>query len=208
LNKALERLLGDTLTPLGKLLTAYARLFRATATMRAVNEPDPPAIFVNWHRDLVLLMIHHGERHRVILMMDTWNMRPIAQWGRDLGLKLIRGATGMRGRDSQKDLAAALDDGESIILAVDGPAGPRFVCRPGCVHLARATGRPIVPVTYKTLRDIRLRQKWDHMRLHLPLEDVEIIYGDPVFVDDDEDTDAALARVTEGLRAIDPFGES
>src|SRR6185369_6935316 len=53
----------------------------------------------------------------------------------------------------------------------DGPRGPCEEAKPGVVHLAKATGAPIFPVSYAASRCIRLGS-WDRMMIPLPFSRV------------------------------------
>jgi lysophospholipid acyltransferase (LPLAT)-like uncharacterized protein len=91
-------------------------------------------------------------------------MDPIVRWAERLGLRVVRG--GGKGQDSRaalKALERVLTDGSggSVVLAVDGPGGPHRRLKRGCVDLARATGAPIVLVSYTLLRGQEDRGRWD-----------------------------------------------
>ena len=47
-----------------------------------------------------------------------------------------------------RSLIRAGEEGGDLCVTPDGPKGPAQVAKPGVVHLAKATGLPIVPVTF------------------------------------------------------------
>src|ERR1700746_37582 len=51
-----------------------------------------PAIYVNWHRYVPFLCIHHGEFRRWLLMSSAPYLEPIARWCGWMGLTVVRGA--------------------------------------------------------------------------------------------------------------------
>src|SRR5690349_17406438 len=96
-------------------------------------------------------------------------------------------------------------DGASVTLAVDGPAGPAFVVKPGCVELALRTGRRIVPVAYRGAGTVSIPGRWDRMLLALPFGRITLAFGDPIDVSTLSHEEAILA-VDAALDALDPDG--
>lgn len=191
--------------PLATTLHAYARLVFATSR---VTQTGPganfagPAIYVNWHRYLPFLMPVHGRAGRALMISPAPHMAPLARWAEREGLGLVSGASGTRGREALEELARRVRAGTSAFLAVDGPAGPAYVVKRGCVDLARASGAPIIPVAYSTRRGFTNVTRWDDSLLVTPYDDIVVTYGEPLRVGDDEPVDAACERVAAALRSV------
>jgi len=192
--------------PLGLALNLVSRgVILSSSILEEHAAPIPePAIFVNWHRHLPFLTVHHGRRGRWMLMSSAPRMAPIARWATQSGLRLVRGASGERGKEALPELAAILQRNKSVVLAVDGPRGPAFVVRPGCVTLARMTGVPIVPVAYEANPPVTVPLRWDAMSVALPLSRIKVRYGAPLTVSESETDAEALQRVSYALDALDP----
>ncbi len=192
--------------PVGCSLTAHARLVRSTSS---VEERGPgaaflgPAIYVNWHRHLPYLVVQHGERGRWMMVSRAPYMEPIARWCRRMGIQLARGASGDAGREALDELREALRRGESVVLAVDGPAGPPFRVKRGCVELARSAGVPIIPVAYRSRHGREVPGRWDRMLLVRPFDRVTVTYGEPLTPGAESDA-AVRDRLAEALDALDP----
>jgi lysophospholipid acyltransferase (LPLAT)-like uncharacterized protein len=101
-------------------------------------------------------------------------MEAIARWAERSGLRLIRGASGENGQAAFRALEQALRDGGSVELAVDGPAGPVHVAKPGCVALAAATGVPLVGVRYEGSMQFVTPGRWDRQLLVLPFSRLRV----------------------------------
>lgn len=187
--------------PIALSWALFAWFITATSRIEASGEIDGPAIFVNWHRYQSFLIAHHGERRRWMLVSPAPPLTPIARFCRLMGLRLVRGASGERGRAALDELKEVLRCGESVALAVDGPHGPRFRAKRGCVDLAKAAGVPIVPIAYRCSRAHEFRWRWDHMLMPLPFGRIEVVCGVPMAPSGSDEE--VLARVETGLNALD-----
>jgi lysophospholipid acyltransferase (LPLAT)-like uncharacterized protein len=188
--------------PLGLTLWAVTRGLLATTHLRV----DPllaraPAVFVHWHAHLPVLLAVFGREGRWAMVSGAPYMAPIARMSQLLGLQLARGASGEGGRGALRLLEAALGRGASVELAVDGPAGPVFLAKPGCVDLALATGAPLVAVAYRASRFVITPGRWDRQVLPWPFSTIEVLAREVPRVDG-EPREALLARVQATLEAL------
>lgn len=186
--------------PAGIFWWLYFGFVRLTSRIESDDrEPADAAIYVNWHHHQAYLVPHHGSRARWMMVSPAPRLAPIAVVCRLVGLKLARGASGQRGRDALVALRAALDRGESIAIAVDGPAGPAYKAKRGCAELAHDAQKPIVPIAFDATRTWSI-PRWDRMVLPLPFGTIRVKHGAPVAPR--EDIDATLAEVERGLNAL------
>ena len=86
-------------------------------------------------------------------------------------------------------------------LAVDGPAGPPFVAKPGCVDLALATGAPIVALGYRCPVAVVTPGRWDDQLMVLPFAEVTVV-ARPVPVREGDTRETLLARVQSALEEL------
>lgn len=100
-------------------------------------------------------------------------MAPIAAWARLLGVRLVRGTSGAGGQEALEELAQKVRDGDSVLLAVDGPRGPAFVAKSGCARLADETGASLWAIGYKASRSAEF-PTWDRQLWPLPFSRVEV----------------------------------
>jgi len=161
-----------------------------------------PAIYVNWHRYLPFLVMHHGGYHRWLMISPAPYMDSIAAYSRLVGLRVVRGASGDQGRAALAALMVRLRAGESVFLAVDGPAGPPFQAKRGCIELARSLGAPIIPVAYTSRRGRHHPKRWDRWLMIRPFDTIVVTYGEPIFISGSESDAEATRRVARGLHAI------
>jgi lysophospholipid acyltransferase (LPLAT)-like uncharacterized protein len=140
-----------------------------------------PRIYINWHTHLPFLIHYIGGQGMYMLISNAPYMNPVVRWCQSSGLKVRRGGSG-QGVDSRSMMKKVLDDGHSVILAVDGPSGPIYKAKRGCVDLARETGYPIVHVHYTCKRGKNDMKRWDRMLHPAMFDDIEVIYSEPLYV--------------------------
>ncbi|TWU56560.1 hypothetical protein Poly51_24760 [Rubripirellula tenax] len=123
-----------------------------------------------------------------------------------LGKTPVRGSSGK----SQKGGATALhalvrhiEKGFPAVIAVDGPRGPRGLARPGAGFLAQKTTAPVLPVIAIPTRRWVLNRTWDRMQIPKPFSTVDIYFGEPIFVGQDDDTEAIATRVGTSLHELE-----
>ena len=196
--------------PVGLLFWAWSLCAMRTARLRVTGPfGEGPAIYVHWHQHLPLLMPLCGSLRRRgagpcwIMMSAAPRMAPIARWAKLVGLRIEHGATGENGRAALDRLADAIRRGESVELAVDGPAGPAFRVKPGCVDLALATGAPLVALAYFSSAAFRTPGRWDAQLMLPPFASVDVV-ACTVPRHDADTRETLLARVQETLEQLRP----
>ncbi len=139
-----------------------------------------------WHEHLPTYMATYlparaGVRY-AWMNHPSWYMRPVhllLAWdGVD---KVALGSSGHGGRAALAQVVEWLREGYRTTMAVDGPAGPPRVLKPGALEMALASGRPIVAVQFAYERAVRSRT-WDRKWFPLPGSRVRIRESEPLFV--------------------------
>ena len=82
----------------------------------------------------------------------------------------------------------ALEHGECCAIMVDGPKGPAKVVKDGAIKIAKKAGVPIVPVFWYSPNLTFLKfPSWDGFRIPFFWTKLINIYGEPIYVDADND---------------------
>jgi lysophospholipid acyltransferase (LPLAT)-like uncharacterized protein len=184
--------------PLASVMFVTAKLVHASSRVSVEGAcPDRPSIFVNFHHHQPMMQVVHGPRGRWMMISRAPRSRSIVRYTEWMGMGVARGASGGGGRAALAELAQALRDGASVSIAVDGPAGPAFKVKRGCVDLAQETGAPIVPVAYDCARGVQT-WNWDHALIPTPFDRVVVRYGTALDVTGLA-LDDALRRVEEAM---------
>lgn len=161
---------------LWRLLAATVRLQPRDAVEADVAGP---VIFACLHRDIIpsLLFVRAARPHLLVSGSEDGAILVRALAGSGFGF--VRGATGEGGGRALVELRRVLDGGGAVGIAVDGPKGPFGEIRDGVAHLARLTGRSVVPLAAEPMAAIRLRT-WDRTVVPLPGSRVAMRVGTPL----------------------------
>lgn len=105
-------------------------------------------IIAFWHgRQLMMPLAYRGtEAH--ILISQHRDGELIHRIVSRFGFRSVRGSTTRGGAAALRELIRLGRSGADLVITPDGPKGPRQVAQLGVVQLARATGLPIVPLTF------------------------------------------------------------
>ncbi len=115
-----------------------------------------------------------------------------------LGFRAVRGSSSRGAVQSLRELQRELEQGEFVAFTIDGPRGPRYVAKPGPIHLARVTGAPIF-CFYVAVERAWVLKSWDAFMIPKPLSRVHCYVRSPISLSPDADHDEALARMQKEL---------
>jgi lysophospholipid acyltransferase (LPLAT)-like uncharacterized protein len=132
-----------------RLLGALIRLDRVgDEVMRECYNSGRGMIFAFWHsRQLMMPLAYRGRSIHVLISRHR-DGEIVARLISRFGFHSVRGSTTRGGMTALRSLIRAGEEGGDLCVTPDGPKGPAQVAKSGVVHLAKATGLPIVPVTF------------------------------------------------------------
>jgi lysophospholipid acyltransferase (LPLAT)-like uncharacterized protein len=163
------------------------------------NEPRTrPAIYCFWHRCVFAcgyLFRGHGIR---VLTSRSYDGEYIARIIERLGFRAVRGSSSRGAVQSLRELQRELEQGEFVAFTIDGPRGPRYVAKPGPIHLARVTGAPIF-CFYVAVERAWILNSWDAFMIPKPFSRVHCYVRSPISVAADADHDQLLVRMQAEL---------
>ncbi len=101
-----------------------------------------------WHgRQLMMPLAYRGRGVHVLISRHRDGELIHRIVGR-FGLHSVRGSTTRGGAAALRQLIRLGRSGVDLAVTPDGPRGPRQVAQIGALQLAKATGLPIVPLTF------------------------------------------------------------
>ena len=150
-------------------------LFQHDKRFLALMRSDEPVILAAWHQDFV----------HTFAYFSRWNPRrktyPLASASRDGGLataaaegmgfrSAVRGSSARGGGKALLQLTRLLREqpDASVAVVCDGPRPPARILKPGILHLAQTSGRPIwlVRTSYRPVKV--LTRTWADFHIPLP----------------------------------------
>ncbi len=186
----------------GGLLARYVRLVGSTSlqTEEMTERFDEhahnyPCIVTMWHGQFMLLPLVRQPGYEVDIMLarhgDAELMGAVL---REFGMRLIRGAgAGGRRKDrggvhAFRAAVQTLREGRAVGMTADVPGGEPRRAGLGVVMIARASGKPIMPLAIATSRYFSLNT-WSRMTINLPWSRMGFAVGDIIHVPRDADPD-------------------
>jgi len=124
--------------------------YQGAEVLEDLGRHDQRAIFAFWHGRQLMMPIAYRGRGAYVLISRHRDGEVIHRIVSRLGFRSVRGSSTRGGAAALHQLIKLGRDGADLVVTPDGPKGPRGVAQMGVVHLARATGLPIVPVTFSS----------------------------------------------------------
>ncbi len=114
-------------------------------------------IIAFWHgRQLMMPLVYRGKEAHILISQHR-DGELIHSIVARFGFKSVRGSTTRGGAAALRQLIRLGKSGVDLVVTPDGPRGPRQVAQIGVIQLARATGLPIVPLTFSCSKKNSLR---------------------------------------------------
>ncbi|MBF0314359.1 MAG: lysophospholipid acyltransferase family protein [Oligoflexia bacterium] len=116
------------------------------------------------------------------------------------GFVPVRGSSSRGGLHAKNEMLLLLKSGVPAALTVDGPRGPRRLCKMGIINLAKNANIAIVPMACACKRQWVFHKSWDKFKLPKPFSTIVIHYGKPLLVDTKSSDDTIYAgKVIQGI---------
>jgi lysophospholipid acyltransferase (LPLAT)-like uncharacterized protein len=189
------------------------RLLSITVRMRHVRpeniENTPQYILAFWHDQLLMPLLGRGRRWRrpITVMISSSKDGNLS-----FGVLSLFGVSGTRGSSTRRGAVALLGllrqarDGKNVVFTPDGPRGPARIVKDGVIYSAQASKLPIVPIAFSARRRKYLRT-WDRMMIPLPFSKCVCVYGEPMTVPRDADTEEWRLKLEQALNALSDEAE-
>lgn len=105
-------------------------------------------IFAFWHAQQLMTPFGYRGRGLHVLISRHGDGEIIARIVARFGHEAVRGSSTRGGAGALRALIRLGRSGRDVVVTPDGPKGPRHVAKLGVIHLAKATGLPIVPAAF------------------------------------------------------------
>lgn len=151
-----------------------------------------------WHEHLLLMIKSYPGPGGKILISSSKDGEIIARTMELFGQGTVRGSSSRGGSAALRSLVQLGKEPWDLAITPDGPRGPRRQIKDGLVHLARLTGRPVVPVAFACSAGHRFGS-WDRFLMPYPFSRGVFFYGEPVLYAQGEDPEAFRVRLQQAM---------
>lgn len=114
-------------------------------------------ILAFWHAQQLMIPIGYRGTGSHVLISRHGDGEIIARIIARFGHEAVRGSSTRGGAGALRALIKLGRSGRDVVVTPDGPKGPRHVAKLGVIHLAKATGLPIVPLAFACSKKNSLR---------------------------------------------------
>jgi lysophospholipid acyltransferase (LPLAT)-like uncharacterized protein len=202
----------------GSVAAAIVLLLRVTCRVRVhgdvrpqLREEDVPYTYALLHaHQISAVLVNDEARGRLAAMVSrSADGDVLVPSLRAVGVLAARGSSRRRGKDkggiaALAELASLLEQRIAVLLAVDGPQGPRNAVHRGVTVLPRQVkGSVVLPVVVVPSRRWILTRTWDRMQVPKPFSTVHLCIGEPISAEPDESTELLRARISRALDALE-----
>jgi lysophospholipid acyltransferase (LPLAT)-like uncharacterized protein len=125
------------------------------------------------------------------------------------GVRAVRGSTQRRGKDkgglrALEELRQLLEARVAVLLAVDGPQGPRNAIHRGVTVLPRQVdGAVVLPLVVVPSRRWVLSRTWDRMQIPKPFSTIEATFALPIDAGRGESSALIRERIARSLEDLE-----
>lgn len=166
---------------------------------RPFHDRGEGVIVVFWHNRLLLSPYAYMGKDLNVLISSHGDGELIANATRGFGFSPVRGSSSKGGAEAMRELVRLGRKNSDMAITPDGPRGPAEVVKPGVAHVARLTGRPILPLSFASSRFKRFNS-WDRFLLPYPFSRGVFVWGEPLYYRKGEALEAFRLRIDEALR--------
>jgi lysophospholipid acyltransferase (LPLAT)-like uncharacterized protein len=194
------------------LVAFYTLIVRWTCRLRVHNDPRAemtkagiPHVFAALHAHQIAAMVSAdpGTGAMVSRSQDGQIIVPALRANGHVPVRGSSGKSDKGGATALKALIEYLGVGKPVILAVDGPRGPRGNVHKGIGVLARKSGAGVLPVLVITNRRYILKNTWDRLQLPLPFGKIEAFFAPPMYQNKGEKLDDFAQRIQNQLARLE-----
>jgi lysophospholipid acyltransferase (LPLAT)-like uncharacterized protein len=176
------------------LIATYKFEFRGIENFKKAQtiQSSGSFIFAIWHEQLLSVLTAHAHTKPYMALASRSKDGDVAAHiAKKLGFQAVRGSSRNRrgdkgGKEALAEYVENLSKGLSGGITIDGPKGPRHVCKPGVVIMSHKTGSPILP-TISITSSYWEFNTWDRFKVPKPFAKIIIVYGEPIQIPQNND---------------------
>ena len=166
---------------------------------RPFHDREEGVIVVFWHNRLLMCPFAYEGKDMNVLISSHGDGELIANTMKRFGFNTVRGSSSKGGVEAMRELVRLVRKNSDLAITPDGPRGPAEVVKQGVAHVARVTGRPVLPLSFASSR-FRRFDSWDRFQMPFPFSRGVFVWGEPLYYRKGETFEAFRQRIEEALR--------
>lgn len=195
-------------------IAAVVNLLRWTCRLHIHDDPRPGMRESGQAYAYAILHAHqvaaamYTEPNTAAMVSRSGDGDLMIQAYRSLRITPVRGSnrtkSGDRGGASAlAELVQHVGVGSPVILAVDGPRGPRGRARKGIASLSQRSGAAVLGVILVPRWRLRFSKAWDRFQVPLPFSRIDAYFAEPILSEEGESVESFRRRVEDSLNALE-----
>lgn len=191
-----------------KMVIFICRIIDKTLRKKSLNDTfhyPKPSIYPFWHGNEFPMLMSNQKRNIVIMVSLSKDGELLSQVLQSFGYLTVRGSSTRGGERALIEIIRYAHKGYSPAFAADGPKGPRRQLKSGVIYAAQKTGMPIVPINCSPKNKIILKNTWDKTIIPLPFSKTIQIYGEPIYINKEDDIEEKRVLVEQKLNKLSEF---
>lgn len=168
------------------------------------HHPKGAVVIACWHEQMIAFLSAHAHTFPYMAMASRSKDGDYAAFiAKGMGFIPVRGSSRKRGKEkggkeAMEIYISNMNEGGRGGITVDGPKGPRHVCKPGIVQIAQRTGAMIVPGGAFAKKYWEFNS-WDKFKLPVPFTRIKLRYAEPFAVPEE----MSVSEVADACRKIE-----
>jgi lipopolysaccharide heptosyltransferase I len=195
---------------IAKILAFAVSALGATLRKKILNDDHyypKPAIYPFWHSNEFAMLVYNKHSDIVIMSSLSKDGELMTYLLEKFGYIAVRGSSSRGAERALIEMIRYARKGYSLAFAADGPRGPYHKLKSGVVYAAQKTGMPLLPVCSSVKTKIILNKAWDKLRIPLPFSKAVQIYGNPIYVNPEDNLEEKTLEVEKALNNMFEFAD-
>jgi len=160
-------------------------------------------VYTCWHREIFAGTWFWRKRGIVAMASQNFDGEYITRILQKHGYGAARGSSSRGAEKALVEMVRCHRHGLDTVLTIDGPRGPRFVAKPGSVHLAKATGAAILCFHAAVRHSFVFRKSWDLTEFPLPFSRAAMFIAPPIMVPHEADRAEQARKLQQVQSTLD-----
>ncbi|MDR1418000.1 MAG: DUF374 domain-containing protein [Endomicrobium sp.] len=191
-----------------KFITFISKVIDKTLRKISLNDNFhylKPSIYTFWHGNSFPMLMSNQNRNIVIMVSLSKDGQMLADLLKKFGFLTVRGSSSKGGGRALIEIIKYARNGYSLAFASDGPKGPYHKLKSGVVYTAQKTNMPLLPINCSPKYKIVLKKAWDKTIIPLPFSKTVQIYGEPIYIESNDNIEEKTKEVESKLNKLSKF---